>query len=166
MFPKRPQIHIEKTTLEKIANIIGIASIVAMVLYIAFNWSALPDDVPIHFNVAGEVDGWGSKWNMLFLPIITIALYIFMEVIEKKPHTHNYPAHLTEQNAARFYKESCQILNLTKNITTIMLAYIAVRFVLVALDKVQGLGIATLGIFLFLIGFVIIRGMIRMSKIQ
>ncbi len=166
MFPERPKIHIEKTILEKLANIIGMASIVAMILYIAFNWSALPDDVPIHFNAAGEVDRWDSKWSMLILPIISIALYIFMEVIEKRPHTHNYPARLTEQNAAQFYKESCQTLNLTKNITTLMLAYIAVRSVLVALEKVQGLGIATIGIFLFIIGFVIIRGMIRMSKIK
>jgi len=166
MFPERPQIHIEKTMFEKLANIIGIASIVAMILYIALNWSALPDDVPIHFNAAGEVDRWDSKWSMLILPIIAIALYIFMEVIEKRPHTHNYPARLTEQNAAQFYKESCQTLNLTKNITTLMLAYIAVRSVLVALEKVQGLGVATIGIFLFIIGFIIIRGMIRMSKIK
>jgi len=166
MFPERPQIHIEKTMFEKLANIIGIASIVAMILYIALNWSALPDDVPIHFNAAGEVDRWDSKWSMLILPIIAIALYIFMEVIEKRPHTHNYPARLTEQNAAQFYKESCQTLNLTKNITTLMLAYIAVRSVLVALEKVQGLGVATIGIFLFIIGFIIIRGMRRMSKIK
>ena len=166
MFPERPQIHIEKTMFEKLANIIGIASIVAMILYIELNWSALPDDVPIHFNAAGEVDRWDSKWSMLILPIIAIALYIFMEVIEKRPHTHNYPARLTEQNAAQFYKESCQTLNLTKNITTLMLAYIAVRSVLVALEKVQGLGVATIGIFLFIIGFIIIRGMRRMSKIK
>ena len=166
MFPERPQIHIEKTTLEKIANIIGIASIVAMVLYIAFNWSALPENVPIHFNAAGEADGWGSKWMLFFLLIITIALYIFMEVIERRPYTHNYPVRLTEQNAAQLYKESCQTVNLIKNIVTMMLAYIAIRSVLVALEKVQGLGIATMGVFLFIIGFVIIRSMIRMSKIQ
>jgi len=166
MFPERPQIHIEKTIVEKLANIVGIASVVVMILYIALNWSSLPDAVPIHFNAAGEVDRWDSKWSMLTLPTIAIALYIFMEVIERRPHTHNYPARLTEQNAAQFYKESCQTLNLTKNITTLMIAYIAVRSVLVALEKVQGLGIATIGIFLFIIGFVIIRGMIRMSKIK
>ena len=166
MFPERPQIHIEKTMLEKIANIIGMTSIVVMILYIAFNWSAFPDDVPIHFNAAGEVDRWGSKWMMFFLPIITIALHLFMEVIEKRPHTHNYPARLTEQNAAQFYKESCQTLNLTKNTATMMLAYIAIRSVLVALEKVQGLGITVMGIFIFILGFFIIRGIIRMSKIQ
>ena len=166
MFPERPKIHIEKTILEKLANIIGMASIVAMILYIAFNWSALPDAVPIHFNAAGEVDSWGSRWMMFFLPTIAIALYIFMEAIERRPHTHNYPARLTEQNAAQFYKESRQAMNLTKNIATSMLAYIGIRSVLVALEKVQGLGITIMGIFLLILGFVIIRGMIRMSKIK
>ena len=32
--------------------------IVAMVLIAA----VLPDSVPIHYNAAGVVDGWGSKW--------------------------------------------------------------------------------------------------------
>ena len=166
MFPERPQIHIEKTMLEKLANIIGITSIIAMILYIALNWSALPADVPIHFNAAGEVDSWGSRWLIFFLPTIAIALYIFMEVIEKRPHTHNYPARLTERNAAQFYKESRQAMNLTKNIATIMLAYIGIQSVLVALEKVQGLGITVMGIFVLMLGFVIIRSMIRMSKIK
>ena len=117
-------------------------------------------------NVAGEVDSWGSRWLIFFLPTITIALYIFMEAMERRPHTHNYPAHLTEQNAAQFYKESRQAMNLTKNIATIMLAYIGIRSVLVAIEKVQGLGIAMMGIFLLLLGFVIVRSMIRMSKIK
>ncbi|MGM9944188.1 MAG: DUF1648 domain-containing protein [Lysinibacillus sp.] len=166
MFLERPQLHIEKSMLEKLANIIGIASIVGMILYIALNWSALPDTVPIHFNAAGEVDSWGSKWLIFFLPTIAIALYLFMEAIEKRPHTHNYPARLTEQNAAQFYKESRQAMNLTKNIATSMLAYMGIRSVLVALGKVQGLGITVMGIFLLILGFVIIRSTIRMSKIQ
>ena len=166
MFPQRPQIHIEKTMLEKLANIIGITSIVVLILYIALNWSALPDDVPIHFNAAGEVDSWGSRWLIYFIPTITIALYIFMEAMERRPHTHNYPARLTEQNAAQFYKESRQTMNLTKNIATIMFSYIGIRTVLVALEKVQGLGIAVMGTFLLILAFVIIRGAIRMSKIQ
>ena len=166
MYSERPQIHIEKTMLEKVANSIGVASIIGMILYIALSWAALPETVPIHFNAAGEVDGWRSKWSIIILPIITILLHIFMEIIERKPHIHNYPERLTEQNAAQFYKESCQTLNLTKNITTLMLAYIAIRSILVALEKVQGLGIAIMGLFLVILSFVIIRGMIRMSKIK
>ena len=57
-------------------------------------------------------------------------------------------------------------MNLTKNIAAMMLAYIAVRSVLVALEKVQGLGIVIMGIFVLLLGVIIIRSMIRMSKIQ
>ena len=166
MFPERPQLHIEKTMLEKLANIIGIASILFMVLYIALNWSALPDTVPMHFNAAGEVDGWGSKWSLLILPAIVIMLYALLSVIEGKPHTHNYPARLTEQNAAQFYKESRQILNFTKNIIAVMFAYIAIRVVLIVLEKVEGVGILVMGAFLIMLAFVIIRGMVRMSKIQ
>ena len=166
MYSERPQIYIEKTVLEKLANSIGVASIMGMILYIALGWSALPENIPIHFNAAGEVDGWGSNWSVIILPFVTIALHIFMELIERKPHIHNYPERLTEQKAAQFYKESCQTLNLTKNVTTMMFAYIAIRSVLVALEKVHGLGAVIMGIFLLILVFVIIRGMIRISKIK
>lgn len=30
-------------------------------------WNTLPDTVPIHWNAAGEIDGWGSKGQLVFL---------------------------------------------------------------------------------------------------
>lgn len=32
----------------------------------------LPDRVPLHYNFAGEIDRWGSKWEYLLLPGITL----------------------------------------------------------------------------------------------
>ncbi len=32
----------------------------------------LPDRVPLHYNFAGEIDRWGSKWELLLLPGITL----------------------------------------------------------------------------------------------
>ncbi len=32
----------------------------------------LPDRVPLHYNFAGEIDRWGSKWELLLLPGIVV----------------------------------------------------------------------------------------------
>ena len=32
----------------------------------------LPDRVPLHYNFAGEIDRWGSKWEYLLLPGIAL----------------------------------------------------------------------------------------------
>ncbi|WP_431029726.1 DUF1648 domain-containing protein [Lysinibacillus sp. LZ02] len=166
MLPERPKLHIEKTGIEKFANIIGLASILAMILFIIFNWNALPGTVPTHFNGAGEADAWGSKFSLLILPAIAIVLHLFMGIVERKPHAHNYPARLTEENAPQFYIESRKIVNLTKNVCTVMFAYIVIRSILVALGEADGLGILGMVIFFMVLAIVIIRGMVRMSKIK
>jgi uncharacterized membrane protein len=162
----RPKLSIEKTMLEKFANIIGIAGILVMVLLIALNWGSMPDIVPTHFNAAGKADGWGSKFTLLILPAIAIFLHILLEVMERKPHTHNYPARFTEANAALFYAESVRILNLTKNIMAVMFAFITYHMVRGAVNGEEELNIIGLAVFMSLLFIVIIVGMVRMSRIK
>lgn len=38
-------------------------------------WNKLPEQVPIHWNAAGEVDGWGGKSTIVFwLPLFVIGI--------------------------------------------------------------------------------------------
>ena len=40
-------------------------------------WDRLPDLVPMHWNFAGEVDGWGSKGQLVFfLPLFLLAMHL------------------------------------------------------------------------------------------
>lgn len=41
----------------------------------------LPDTIPAHFGLGGEVDRWGSKYEALITPLITIASITFMDFI-------------------------------------------------------------------------------------
>jgi uncharacterized membrane protein len=39
-------------------------------------WNQLPDQVPIHWNAAGEVDGWGSRAMVVFaLPLFVLTIH-------------------------------------------------------------------------------------------
>lgn len=166
MDSNRPKVHIEKTTLTKFADILGNAGILVMILLVALNWGSLPDTVPTHFNGAGDADGWGSKFTLLILPVIAIFLHILLGVVERKPHLHNYPVRLTEENAPLFYAESVKIINLTKNIIALMFAYITFHIIRGALNGSDQLNIIGLAIFIILLFLVIIVGMVRMSKIK
>ena len=45
-------------------------------------WSALPDQMAIHFNLAGQADGWASKGFAVFgLPLIMLAIQGLLFVI-------------------------------------------------------------------------------------
>ena len=54
-----------------ITSIVGLLPVIGGVVL----WDRLPDQIPSHWNVAGEVDGWVSKPVAVFaLPLIFIAL--------------------------------------------------------------------------------------------
>jgi len=37
-----------------------------------------PDQIPAHYNIRGEVDRWGSKYEFLIMPVINLFFGIFM----------------------------------------------------------------------------------------
>ena len=39
-------------------------------------WDQLPEQVPYHWNINGEVDGWASKTQAVFLmPLLMLAMH-------------------------------------------------------------------------------------------
>ncbi len=55
---------------------------------LAFLWSKIPQNVPIHFDISGKVDRWGNKseliFLMLFLSIISILVSLLVQNDPKK----------------------------------------------------------------------------------
>ncbi|MEG0472485.1 MAG: DUF1648 domain-containing protein [Solibacillus sp.] len=137
----RPVLHIEKSKTERIANNIGYASLVGMVLYLLLKWSVLPAEVPAHFNAVGEVDRWGSKYELLILPVIAIFITFFMELIERYPHVHNYPERLCEANVRAFYLNSRQMLNYMKNIINMLFAFLVYESIEISIGEYTALGL-------------------------
>jgi len=59
-----------------ICNAICIFAILYSVNNIIKNWKSFPDRVPIHFNIMGKPDNYGSKYFMLLYPVMSFALFI------------------------------------------------------------------------------------------
>ena len=38
----------------------------------------LPEKIPAHYNFAGEIDRWGSKYETLIFPLVTIGMGLFI----------------------------------------------------------------------------------------
>ncbi|WP_127137341.1 SdpI family protein [Flagellimonas oceanensis] len=51
-------------------------------LYLAYVWNQLPAEVPLHYNIKGEVDRYGDKSELILIPILTSVLIyvIFLAV--------------------------------------------------------------------------------------
>jgi uncharacterized membrane protein len=59
-----------------------IAAVVLMVVTVAYSaalWPALPDRIPTHWNMHGQVDGWGSRaFGAWFVPTLMVAMGLLM----------------------------------------------------------------------------------------
>lgn len=69
--------------------VLFILTIFAVGIYMAPN---MPDRVPTHWNIRGEVDGWGSKYiNLFLMPTIALAAYLLMSFLPAiDPFRKNY----------------------------------------------------------------------------
>ncbi|MBB4824715.1 putative membrane protein [Sporosarcina luteola] len=143
----RPKLDIPKTPFEKAADLIGAIVFISWIGYLVYAWGQLPDQVPGHYDGAGQVDRWGTKWELIILPIIAALLIPLMAFLEKHPEWHNY-MNLNESNIEFQYKNSRLLLNIMKNEILLFLAYISFNMIRVTLGKAESLGAAFLPVFI------------------
>lgn len=160
--PKQPVLKMKRSFFGKAFDLIALISFGASVFYLISIWSSVPSEVPIHYNFAGEPDGWGDKWNLSILPVIGLTLWIGLYFIEKYPHTHNYIG-LTEENKERLYKNSQLLVNVLRNEIMIFFSYMTVETVNVAGGHEMVLGAWVMPLFLVIlfgsIAYLFVRGL-------
>lgn len=53
-------------------------------VYLAIIWNKLPQKVPVHWNIRGEVDRYGEKTEMILIPILLpLLVYLIFLVVPK-----------------------------------------------------------------------------------
>lgn len=69
-------------------------------LYLGMIWNALPDMVPTHWNLYGEIDGYNKKetllWIPFLLPLLTYLIFLIAPVIDPKKRLQNMGDKLTK----------------------------------------------------------------------
>lgn len=68
----------------KFLNVVQIVVLIASVVLSVYFYQNFPAVVPIHWNVSGQADGFGSKtFGAFMLPALLIALYFLFELLPK-----------------------------------------------------------------------------------
>jgi len=77
--------------------------IAAMFIAAAVSWPYAPERMPTHWNLAGEVNGYGGKFTgLLVLPLTALGIYVLMLVLPLvDPGRRNYQNFATAYNAIR-----------------------------------------------------------------
>jgi uncharacterized membrane protein len=53
----------------------------------AWLYSSLPEQIPTHWNIKGEVDGYGGKWTLFMFPVMMVpmlVLFYFLPALSPK----------------------------------------------------------------------------------
>ena len=59
-----------------------IAIVIAPFIYLAYIWNNLPDTVPLHWNIEGEIDNYGDKSELILSPILLpLLVYIIFTIV-------------------------------------------------------------------------------------
>lgn len=57
-------------------------------MYLGYSWNSLSEKIPIHWNYKGEIDGWGSKSQLLYillgLVVLTYVILLALPLIDPK----------------------------------------------------------------------------------
>jgi len=65
-----------------------LAIIFLPIIFMLAVWNKLPDSIPTHWNLKGEVDGWGPKY---MYALIAVGMYVLFLIIPKiDPRKRNY----------------------------------------------------------------------------
>ena len=126
----RPKIKLELTRSDKILEIMGGGLIFAIWILALVSYPSLPENIPMHYNAAGEADAFGDKSSILGLPFVATALFIGLSILNKQTHTFNYPDKITEKNAEYQYRNSTKMLRFLKLVIVIifgMATYLTIR---------------------------------------
>ena len=78
----------------------------------------LPDSVPVHFDISGTPDRWGSKYELLILPVVLIGCAYIIDPIAK--------SYLKKAEDTENEKEKAELLSNAKvlNITSIVTMFL------------------------------------------
>lgn len=99
----RPKLIIELTVLDRFLNLAGWFFLTLLWGTAFYLYHSLPEIIPTHFNIKGEVDSYGCKSILFILPAIVSIVFFVSIILTRFPHSFNYPVKITEENASRQY---------------------------------------------------------------
>ncbi len=151
METERPKITLIPTNADKLVELLGWLILLALCTLTINHYSALPDTIPTHFNAAGEADGFGSKVSIIALPVIASVLFIGLTLLNRYPHSFNYPTAITQDNALRQYTLATRMLRYLKLVLLLVFGGIEFMTIQNATGKAAGLGVWFLPLTLVLV---------------
>lgn len=150
---------LKHTKFQIVMEVFGLVLLAAMFLFVILKWNELPDKIPGHYNALGEIDRWGNKSEILFVPIISTILYLSLLIISFFPSIWSLPSY-REENKERVYRCTRSLL-IFMNVEIVALFF----YVTIYQTTLQPLPALFLPVFLTVIFGTLIFFLVRLFKL-
>ena len=124
-------------TLEILTLLCFLASFYPLLFY-----ASLGEDVlfPVHYNINGEIDGWGGRRYLLTLSLVNISFYIILSIFEKYYKWCKYPFKVKDNdpNSKYIYRDGVRLMRHMKFFIVLILSYFINSFYAFILGKGNG----------------------------
>lgn len=106
----RPDVKIRLSTFYHVLNMAAAGLILGATVWIIVIWGDIPETIPVHFDLQGNPDAWGSKSTLGTMPLVAGLMYLFMSYFGARPQMANYPWKITEENAEDQYRLTRELI--------------------------------------------------------
>lgn len=122
----KPKIQLSLSTFDKVLEWLAVFLLIVLWGLALWALATLPAIIPTHFTFSGEVDGYGTKWTIMILPVVATIVYAGVTKINLFPHVFNYMVPITEKNAPSQYTRSTRVLRFVKLVILILFSFLVI----------------------------------------
>ena len=120
---------VRRTWLVWIIDILCVAVLIGITIWVGRCYAALPDRIPVHYGANGVIDGYGNKNTIWFLVAGMWGLVVVLTTVEQFPGLWNVPVKVTKENQSRLLTLTWRFISSTKVIVTGIFAYLIIMIV-------------------------------------
>ena len=124
------EVGIKRTRLVRIVDTLCAVMLIGVTTGVVCRYGMLPDRIPVHYNINGVIDGYGSKamiWLVLFFAWFPV---VVLSVVEQFPRCWNTPFKLNADNRCRVLTLTWHLLSTTKFIIAGIFTYLTTMVLL------------------------------------
>jgi|SRR5690625_797693 len=120
--------RVPKSKVTTFFNAVTLVSFIVAICYAIIIYPKLPDEIPVHFNLHGEADGWGGKGAIFMFPLAIGPILILAYVIGKYSH-FLHSGKLTEADKNRYIhlSQNIAMINAVIGLTLVYMVWMIKR---------------------------------------
>ena len=123
---------------DRVVEILALAIVLTMIIVPIVLYSSLPERIPSHYNIAGEIDSYNSRSSVFILPVICLLVYLPITILQCFPHLYNFPVEVTEENAEDLYSIAIRLIRCMKLLVIFVFALLFAETILCAFNIQHG----------------------------